>query len=528
MEAGRNRKLATFKTNGEIRVVVNRQPQGLSSLVHPRHPFIRNPHQNANLGLPLANEGTNRVKRIFTGIVAALFLALGIAAQKVAPPASLPPPTSAQSQEFLQAADEVLAEMSKLISLPILSPLKKSIRSRDEIQAYLLQKMKSDKDADKRYADQKIMEKFGLLPKDFPLEQTMVSVLTEQIAGLYDPDGQEFFIADWTTPADERPVMSHELTHALQDQHFHIDKWTEAAKPNDDGELARDAVIEGSAMAAMLDYELGGKGSIRDLGDFDPALLMGDLDSSPELSKAPKVLQDELLFPYLAGIRFTQHLLKAGNGWPGFYKVFDKPPVSTQQVMHPDLYLQGVVPAKVDLPASKGVVSSDWKKLDENGMGEFGVQEILKQFLPKNRSTMLAAAWSGDRYAIFENQKNKRTMLWFRLRLASDAAAARFFGAYSEILEMKYDPRTNLLRRPNFFSFDTAEDGVFLRCVDSDCFVLEGGTRAMFDRLTMEMGWPAGPVVPVNPSEPHVNITSFPISPSLLADAGGPKQPTAQ
>ena len=76
-------------------------------------------------------------------------------------------------------------------------------------------------------------EKFGLLPKDYPLDQIMVKILTEQIAGLYDPDSQEFFIADWTSPADERPVMSHELTHALQDQHFHIDKWTDAAKPND-------------------------------------------------------------------------------------------------------------------------------------------------------------------------------------------------------------------------------------------------------------------------------------------------------
>ncbi len=468
------------------------------------------------------------MKRIFAAMVAALFLAFGVAAQKSSPPASIPPPASAQSQEFLQAADEVLAEMSKLISLPILSPLKKSIRSREEIRAYLLQKMKEDKDADKRYADQKTMEKFGLLPKDYPLDQVLVKVLTEQIAGLYDPDSQEFFIADWTSPADERSVMSHELTHALQDQHFHIDKWTDAAKPNDDGELARDAVLEGSAMAAMLDYELGGKGSIRDLGDFDPGLLMGDMDSSPELSKAPKVLQDELLFPYIAGIRFTQHLLKAGNGWPDFYKVFDKPPVSTQQIMHPDLYLQGVVPAKVDLPATKGAVASEWKKLDENGMGEFGILEILKQFLPKDRSETLAAAWAGDRYAIFENQKNKRTLLEFRIHLGSDAGAARFFGGYSEILEMKYDRRTNLMRRPNYFSFDTPEDGVFLRCMDSDCFILEGGNRAMFDRLTMEMGWPAGPVVPMSPTDSHVHETAFPIYSNLSANAGRPTQPTAR
>jgi hypothetical protein len=104
------------------------------------------------------------VKRILGLMAMALVLALGAGAQSVAPPAPLPPPATAQKQEFLQAADEVLAEMSKLVALPILSPLKKSMRSREEIRAYLLQKMKEDKDADKRYADQKTMEKFGLLP----------------------------------------------------------------------------------------------------------------------------------------------------------------------------------------------------------------------------------------------------------------------------------------------------------------------------------------------------------------------------
>ena len=469
------------------------------------------------------------MKRILIGIFAILAAALAATAQQIAPPAaSLPPPASAQSAEFLEAADEVLAEMSKLISLPILSPLKKSLRSRDEIQAYLLRKMKEDKDADKRYADQKTMEKFGLLPRDYPLDQVLIKVLTEQIAGLYDPDGQEFFISDWTTLADQRTVMSHELTHALQDQHFHIDKWTGAAKPNDDAELARDAVIEGSAMAAMIDYGRGGKGSIRDLGEFDPSMLLGDPDSNPELSKAPKILQDELLFPYLAGIKFSQHVLKASNGWPDFHKVFERPPVSTQQIMHPEMYFQGVTPPKIKLPETKGLISADWKKLEENNMGEFGVQEILKQFVARDRATSLAASWSADRYALFENQKNKRTMLLFQIRLSSDAAAARFFGAYSELLELKYDQRTNLLRRPNYFSFDTPEDGIFLRCVGDDCLILEGGTRALFDRVTMEMGWPAGPAAPIKLNGPRINETRIPTFPYTVADAGLHAAPSAK
>jgi hypothetical protein len=462
-----------------------------------------------------------------TACIAAILFAVSAGAQQnAAPPASMPPPSSAQTAEFLQAADEVLAEMSKLISLPIRSPLKKSIRSREEIKAYLLKKMKEDKDADKRYADQKTLEKFGLLPKDYPLDQVLVKVLTEQIAGLYDSDGQEFFIADWNSSADERMVMSHELTHALQDQNFHIDKWTNAAKPDDDAELARDAVIEGSAMAAMIDYSLGGKGSIRDLGDFDPTMLMGDVDSSPELSKAPKILQDELLFPYLAGIKFSQRVLQASSGWPDFHKVFERPPASTQQIMHPDLYLQNVVPPKIKLPEAKGFLSADWKKLEENDMGEFGLGEILKQFLAKDRAANLAAAWSADRYALFENQKDKRTMLLFQIRMGSDAAAARLFGAYSEIEELKYGQRTNLLRRPNYFSFDTPEDGVFIRCAGADCLILEGGTRPLFDRVTSEMGWPAGPAEPIKPNTPRVNETWIPNIPYAVADAGLPMRST--
>ena len=467
------------------------------------------------------------MKRIFAGLIIFLIAALGVAAQQAAPPVLLPPLEAESNAEFLQAADEVLLEMSKLLSLPILSPLKKSLRSRDEIRAYLLQKMKEDKDAGKRYADQKTMEKFGLLPTDYPLEETLVKVLTEQIAGLYDPDSHEFFIADWNSLADERMVMSHELTHALQDQYFHIDKWTDAAKPNDDAELARDAVIEGSAIAAMLDYILQGKGSIRDLGELDPSILMGDVDSSPELAKAPKVLRDELLFPYLAGAPFTQSVLKASSGWPDFHKVFERPPVSTQQIMHPDMYLQGVVPPTIALPETMGLLSAEWKKLDENNMGEFGLLEILGQFLSKDRATSLAATWSADRYAIIENQKNKRTLLLFRVRLASDADAARFFGAYSEVLELKYDQRTNLMRRPNFFSFETPDDGIFLRCVGTDCFVLEGGSRAIFDHLTSEMGWPRVPAMPVRPDESRIKETAFPISPNLIAGAGRPTLPTA-
>ncbi len=437
------------------------------------------------------------MKRVTSALVLIiLLLTLGAAGQQASPaPSGSPPPVKAPSAEFLKTADEVLADMSKILSLSLKTPLKKSIRSREEIRAYILRRMKEEKDQAKRYADEKVLVKFGLIPKDFKLESFLVDLLTEQIAGLYDPKEKEFFIADWINPADQKMVMAHELTHALQDQHFHVDPWVDAAKPNDDAEFAREAVLEGSALAAMVDYMFRGDQprGIRDLPELDPTLLMGDVDKSPILSKAPPYLRDELLFPYAAGTTFTQHFLRANTGWADFHKVFENPPTSTQQILHPDLYLSGVAPKPVTLPDFNRLLPPEWKKLDENVLGEFGLLEILKQFLGEERARRLSPAWSGDRYGIFEHQKTKQLLLVVSLRLASDADAARFFGSYSEELELKYDKRRALFRRPNFFSFETDDGGVFLRCVADQCLTVEGTDREVYEKIVRAIGWPVSP-----------------------------------
>ncbi len=194
----------------------------------------------------------------------ALSFLLSFCAPSRAQEAAIPspnPPTAKNNAEFLATADEVLQEMSEITGWKLKSPLKKSIRSREDIHAYVLQQMNDDKDAKERYASTRTAEAFGLIPKGFNLESFLVDLLTEQIAGLYDPKAHEFYIADWIAPDEQRMVMSHELTHALEDQHFDIEPWVKAARPNDDAELARESVLEGSAMAAMLDYMLKDKAS---------------------------------------------------------------------------------------------------------------------------------------------------------------------------------------------------------------------------------------------------------------------------
>jgi hypothetical protein len=417
------------------------------------------------------------------------------------------------SPDFIKAADQVLLQMSQILSLPIKQPLKKSLRSKQEVRDYLVREDKEDKNDAERYADAKTLEAFGLIPKDFPLDSFMLDVLTDQVAGLYDPKAKEFYIADWIPVDEQKTVMSHELTHALEDQSFRIDDWIKAARPNDDAELARDSVSEGSAMAAMVDYQMLDQHiGVRELPDVTLLIRAGaitEMDKDPNLAKAPIYIRDELLFPYLAGTGFTQEFLKAHSGWKDIHLVFENPPVSTQQILHPDLYLNGTKPVAVTLPTWKGVVPDNWKLLEENTMGEFGVGEILKQFRKDNSEDPLTTAWKGDRYAVFEDAKSKTTPLVFRLVLDSPEDAARFFGQYSEALELKHSGRTNLLRRPNYFQFQTDSGGVFLRCVANTCLTVENATRETYDKVDKAIGWDPAPATPIAAPAPQTLTQEF-------------------
>jgi hypothetical protein len=408
-------------------------------------------------------------------------------------PASAQVP-SASNPEFLKAADEVLAQMSQILALPIKEPLKKSLRSKQEIREYLVVEEKEDRTDAQRHADTKTLEAFGLIPKDFPLDSFMLDVLTDQVAGLYDPKAKEFYIADWIPADEQREVMSHELTHALEDQSFHIDPWIKAARPNDDAELARQSVSEGSALAAMVDYTMRDqKMGVRDLPDVSLLIRSGavsEMDKDPKLSKAPLFIRDELLFPYLAGTGFSQQFLKAHSGWQDLHLIFENPPVSTQQIIHPELYLSSVKPESVTLPVWKGLVPEDWKLLEENVLGEFGLGEVLKQFIGQERADRISPAWKGDRYATFESATTKNTSLVFRIALDNPDDAARFFGQYSEVLELKHTDRRELFRRPNFFQFQTDAGGVFLHCAATTCLIVENAGRDTFDKINRAVGLP--------------------------------------
>ena len=252
-------------------------------------------------------------------------------------------------------------------------------------------------------------------------------------------------------------------------------------------------------------------------------MLVGDMENTPMLKKAPPFLKDALIFPYLDGLNFSAAVLK-GAGWSNLPGVFTKPPVSTQQILHPELYKANKPSPVVTLPAMDKTIGPGWKKLEDNIMGEFGWKEVLKQFLGDNKATPLSdglgwrplpgirASSAGDHKPDdgkandskaneqkSDQQKNAdqktdarkrgKLLLVARLRLASETQGQQFFSAYSLALDKKHSKRSDEVKQRDFYSFTDADGGVFLRCVARDCVTLEGGDRAVFAALTKELGW---------------------------------------
>ena len=417
-------------------------------------------------------------------------------------PASASDPTPQNDADFYAATNEVLQAMSKILDLPVRSRLQESIRNKEQIRAYLVGEQDKEESPEKRYVDRRTLEAFGLIPKGFPLDSFLLDLLTDQVAGLYDAQRKEFFIASWISPADQKPVMAHELTHALDDQYFHLDKWEKAAHSNDDASLARDAVIEGSAVAAMMDYTLADlHTSVRELPDVAPFIessVADEMDKDPNLAKAPPFVRDELLFPYLEGAKFTQRVLKATGSWADFQKVFKDPPLSTQQILHPDLYFDHLKPETVRLPHLKSDMPRGYLELDDDIVGEFALGEVLKQFLGPGDAEEYAPMWRGDRYALFENKSSKQTILVVLLALRSESDTKRFFAAYRKALEAKHSLKALSTQGSEFAGFND----VFLACRAATCLSVEGADRSVFDRIDHQLGWPPEPAESTTASTP--------------------------
>jgi len=366
------------------------------------------------------------------------------------------PATSAAARNaaLIAATDEVLKQTSTIRQLAVIRPVQSSTQSRAEIERAIVKNLDEDISAADIHAAEVTLKKLGFAPPDFQYRALMIRLLTEQVAGYYEPKTRQFHLADWIDVEGQRPVMAHELTHALQDQHFDLRRFEHWPKGDSDAELAAHALIEGDATLAMVMYI-----------SSDPMRFLKSLRSmdvqTTEFNQAPRIIRESLLFPYQEGLNWTRALYKEG-GWSQVSQAFKTLPQSTEQIMHPEKYLAHEAPVKITLPdltnllnestqrdqKSGGSASTagaktllNWKRIASDVNGEWGTYLLLDQFLKSPAESQRAAAgWAGDRYAVYESQGGQVVYVsvcsW-----DTEKDAREFFEAYANRTELQYGSR---------------------------------------------------------------------------------------
>jgi hypothetical protein len=387
------------------------------------------------------------------------------------------------------ATAEVLKETGELRKLEVLRPVKSGAQSRAEIERMLVRNLDEQSTPAELHASELALKKLGLVPADFARRSFLIELLTEQVAGYYEPKTQEFYLSDWIDLDGQQPVMAHELTHALQDQHFNLRRFEKWPKGDSDAEFAAHALIEGDAMLAMTFYVM------RDLKRVAAMMksIKAEGSSTEKLERAPRALRESLIFPYKQGTDFTSQVYKRG-GWPLVSAAYKDLPGSTEQILHPEKYFAREAPIKVNLPEFAPLLGKGWTRLDADVNGEWGYFQILDEFLRAEKESQAAVAgWGGDRFALYENRATRQVFLAQLTVWDTERDAEEFFDAYVKRTGRRYkdaipDTRASVPTQTRRVWHTPSEGRVVIERHGSRVAILEGmPEKASVDTLLKKM-----------------------------------------
>ncbi len=312
-------------------------------------------------------------------------------------------------------------------TLPVLQE-----RTRDEVRAFVERQFNEQLTPLELAGAQEAYRRFGLLPDTLDLRAFFIDLLTEQVAGYYDPATKVLYVVKDAAPEIRDVTITHELMHALQDQHTRLDS-VQSLKGDNDRMVAMQSVIEGQATYEQLVIMTGGSDmGLRIPGGWDRVrdMIRSEQASMPRFAKAPLLIQETLLFPYLSGAEFVRQFKRLRPGRTPFAPFAS----STEQILHPERFLDSVpdLPTRVTLAAPRA-----GSLVHEDNLGEFETRLFVFEHL-RDQGTAVAAAggWDGDRYQVVNTPAG--TALGWVTVWDTQVEAAEFFEVVQRVLEKRY------------------------------------------------------------------------------------------
>ena len=336
-------------------------------------------------------------------------------------------PVSPQERALQDKLSSALTYMSEIRQLAAKSEVRGRLIGRNEIQAFISAQIDDETPKDVLQATEALLYGFGTVDADFDYRGTVIGLMSSQLLGFYDPKRKTFFVGGDLSGEEADVTLWHELVHALQDQHYDLSHLTEWQPDQGDSQAAVHSLAEGDATSAMLDAMLKPRG-VTALEVPDGLMRAQSVLGSAALT-APPVLVRSLLAPYVDGLAFTNYLRRRG-GFAAVDAAWRTPPVSTEQLLHPEKFLAREPPLPVPLPMGPPH-ATELQERFHDVMGEQTLRLLFEEWLPARTAAEAAADWGGDRIAIFGDEARQRWAIGWHLRFDSPAAAERAFVAFA-------------------------------------------------------------------------------------------------
>jgi hypothetical protein len=323
------------------------------------------------------------------------------------PPPSAPAPADDAVAQLLARADAIAKEVSRIRGLPLRRPIPNEVVDRDELRRRLLETAAEEKTKADTAAEGLALARWGMIPPSTDYEALLIDLLTEQLAGYYDPDTKRLTISKSAAEdlASAEVVLAHEIEHGLQDQAFDLKKLEDIPDGEGDARAARRALLEGDGVALMLELMLARTGAkVPWSNPLVTEVIQREMSApgTDRFDQAPLAVREALIFPYRAGLGFVA-ALRRRQSWRAVDAAFARPPRSTEQILHPQRYLADdrPTPIRIDaLPSLRG-----FSRAHETVWGELGFQLFLRSHgVDATAAEHAAAGWGGDRAIVLARE----------------------------------------------------------------------------------------------------------------------------
>jgi len=406
-------------------------------------------------------------------------------------------PTNLAAQNIQSKIDSIQVEIENIRGAKFKHSVKVAHQSLEDFGKYL------DKMLDKQFSENmnknygKIVRKLGLYrgPEIKDFKSLAKTVMQSQAAAYYDPSSNTLYVVMQDLPKSALgSVYAHELYHGFQDQHHNLDQYLLSpvqGKLNDDEVLARQAVVEGEATYLMMLWTLKTQfGSVPAPGMLDMVIKMqakldvktmlqmlkssvvplaqgGDMDKAIKaMDDIPSFMIETMVGAYLKGMGFVFEIQK--QGWEKVSELYENPPVSSEQILHPEKWLANEFPDKFEWPSFAHKLFSDWQLLESNTIGEIQWRIIFSEHGMAEAGLRAAKGWNGDSFAVLEHKENSRLLLLVCSSWDTQKEAHEFKTLYEKLLAVKYPEGNETMK---------------IQSNGNDVLIIEGGSKNNVGKL---------------------------------------------